>query len=52
MNEIKILGKKKCACGRMIIIANKDRRQKLICSTCKTYGLKISKRLYILERIK
>lgn len=42
----KILGKKKCACGRLIIIANKKRRDRLICGTCKTYGLEESKKQY------
>lgn len=43
---MKILTKKKCKCGRLIITAKKDKRRKLVCATCKTYGLEESKKQF------
>jgi len=52
--ESKMLGKKKCECGRKIIVARKDGRlsgvPNPVYSTCKTYGLKESKRLFVEEQ--
>ena len=52
----KSLGKKKCKCGRRVVVQRtKEGRMPLEtpeCSTCKTYGLEESKRLFIENFVK
>jgi hypothetical protein len=50
----KILIRKKCKCGRSLIVENTKITKHIhvktpVCSTCQTYGLEESKRLYALE---
>jgi len=49
----KMLIRKKCKCGRSILVKNMKLQCKTtrrpVCSTCKTYGLEESKRLFALE---
>ena len=48
----KLLGKKRCNCGRKVIVA-RDKSGRLtsvptpVCSYCTTYGLEESKRLFV-----
>lgn len=43
---MKLLKKKKCKCGRFILVARKREREFKECGVCKKYGLIESKRIF------